>query len=327
MKVLVTGSNGFLGAWLTRRLMAEGHEVSALVRKTSDLSELENARPNFVYGDVTDKPSLLSAFREQEVVFHAAGVIGYRESDLPLMQKVNITGTQNVVDACAEAGVPQLLHVSSVVTVGASAGPVPLNESSHYNVGHLKMGYFETKRRAEEIVLEAVASKKIKAICVNPSTIYGSGDARKGSRKNQIKVARGKFLFYTAGGVNVVAVEDVVDGILSALQKGKNGERYILASENMTIKSLFQKIAACAGVKPPPFYMPTSVLKTIGYAGDLLEPYGVNLGLGRVNALTATMFHWFDHGKAQADLGFKPRSADIAIENSVQWMKDNGYLK
>ncbi len=327
MKVLVTGSNGFLGAWLTRRLLDEGHDVSALVRKNSDLSELQNARPKLVYGDVTDKVSLLKIFRGQDVVFHLAGAIGYRESDLPLLKKVNVLGTQNVVDACAEVKVPQLLHVSSVVAIGASAGPVPLNETSHYNVGHLNMGYFETKKQAEDIVLKAVAEKKINAICVNPSTIYGSGDARKGSRKNQVKVARGKFKFYTAGGVNVVAVEDVVDGILKALQKGKNGERYILASENITIKSLFQKIAACAGVKPPPVYMPSTLLKTMGYIGDKLEPHGINLGMGRVNALTATMFHWFDHGKAQTELGFTPRPADIAIENSVRWMKDHGYLK
>ena len=326
MKVLVTGSNGFLGAWLTRRLLAEGHAVSALVRKSSDLSELENAKPHLVYGDVTDKASLLETFRGQDVIFHLAGVIGYRESDLPQMNKVNVQGTQNVVDACAELALPQLLHVSSVVTIGASAGPVPLNETSHYNIGHLNLGYFETKKQAEEIVTKAVLDKKINAICVNPSTIYGAGDARKGSRKNQIKVARGKFLFYTAGGVNVVAVEDVVEGILQALQKGKNGERYILASENMTIKSLFQKISGFAGKNPPPFYMPTLLLKAMGCAGDLLEPHGINIGMGRVNALTATMFHWFDHGKAQAELGFKPRPADIAIENSVKWMKDNGYL-
>ena len=327
MKVLVTGSNGFLGAWLTRRLLAERHTVSALVRKGSDLSELENARPNFVYGDVTDKASLLENFRGQEVVFHLAGVIGYRESDLPLLKKVNVHGTQNVVDACAELKIPQLLHVSSVVTIGASAGPIPLNETSHYNIAHLKMGYFDTKKQAEEIVLKAVHEGKIKAVCVNPSTIYGSGDARKGSRKSQVQVARGKFLFYTSGGVNVVAVEDVVEGILQALQKGKNGERYILSSENITIKKLFQTIAGCAGVKPPPLYMPTPVLKTLGFVGDLLEPHGVNIGMGRVNALTATMFHWFDSGKARTELGFKPGPAHQAIENSVRWMKDHGYLK
>lgn len=327
MKVLVTGSNGFLGAWLTRRLLADGHHVSALVRKSSDLSELENAKPNFVYGDVTDKASLLETFRGQDVIFHLAGVIGYRETDLPLLKKVNVQGTQNVVDTCAELKIPQLLHVSSVVTIGASAGPIPLNETSHYNIAHLKMGYFDTKKQAEDIIIKAVHEKRINAVCVNPSTIYGSGDARKGSRKSQVKVARGKFLFYTSGGVNVVAVEDVVDGILLALQKGKSGERYILSSENMTIKKLFHTIADCAGVKPPPLYMPTPVLKTIGFVGDLLEPRGINLGMGRVNALTATMFHWFDHGKARTDLGFTPGPSQHAIENSVRWMKDHGYLK
>lgn len=327
MKVIVTGANGFLGAWLTRRLLSEGHEVSALVRKSSDLSELAGVEPTYVYGDVTDKESLRSAFANQQVVFHLAGVVAYRESDFPLLQKVNVQGTQNVVDICTELKTDQLLHVSSVVAIGASTTPVLLNENSFYNVGHLNMGYFETKKQAEEIVRHAVSAGKIRAVCVNPSTIYGSGDAKKGSRKTQVKVARGKFLFYTAGGVNVVAVEDVVEGILLALKNGRNGERYILAGENFSIKSLFEMISGFAGVKAPPLYMPTPILKAIGFAGDILEPHGINLGVSRINALTASMFHWFDSTKAQMELGFKPRPSKIAIENSVKWMKDNGYLK
>lgn len=327
MKVLVTGANGFLGAWLTRRLLQEGYQVSALVRKNSDLSELAGVNPNYVYGDVTDKASLLSAFKNQDLIFHLAGVVAYKKSEQAKLESVNVGGTQNVVDVCAELQVPQLLHLSSVVAIGSSFTPTPLTEASPYNIAQLGLGYFDTKHKAEIIVQQAAQQNKIRAICVNPSTIYGFGDAKKGSRKNQLKVARGEMPFYTSGGVNVVAVEDVIEGILLALKNGKNGERYILANENITIKSLFEKIAQFANVKPPQIYMPNWALHTIGFIGDQLQPLGIDIGVSQVNAYTATMFHWFNCTKAQNELGFKPSSSDAAIEKSVKWMHDNGYLK
>ena len=327
MKVLVTGANGFLGAWLTGRLLDEGYTVSALVRKSSDLSELENRKPQYLYGDVTDKESLRLAFKDQDIIFHLAGVVAYKKSARPLMDKVNVEGTQNVVDVCEEFKIPQLLHVSSVVAVGALCKPKVLTEKSDYTISHLNLGYFETKKFAEEIVMKAVREKRINAVCVNPATIYGFGDAKKGSRKTQIKVARHEFPFYTSGGINVVAAEDVVDGILLAVKSGKNGERYILANENMTIKDLFSRISGFAGVKPPAIYMPNPLLHTIGLAGDFLEKFDINIGISRENYYTATMFHWFDWSKARTELNFKPTSADKALENSVRWMRDHGYLK
>lgn len=321
MKVIVTGANGFLGSWLCKRLLDEGHDVTALVRKSSDLSEIEHLKLNYEYGDVTDKLSLERSFKNKDYVFHLAGVIAYKKSDRALMDKVNIQGTQNVVDVLAEQKQAKLLNLSSVVAVGASFKPVLLTEESAYTIHNLNLGYFETKHAAEQIVTAAAKKNLIHAINVNPSTIYGFGDAKKGSRKTQVKVAQGKFPFYTGGGVNVVAAEDVVDGIIKAIEKGRNGERYLLTAENMTIKELFTKIAGFAGVKSPKIYMPFPVLKIIGQIGDL-----TGSGLSVENAYTASIYHWFSNEKAQKELGFSPRSSDIAIENSVRWMKDHGYL-
>ena len=326
MKVLITGANGFLGSWLTKRLLAEGHHVSALVRKNSDLSELDGLKPNFVYGDVTDLESLKTNFRNQDVVFHLAGVVAYKSSQRPLMDLVNVLGTSNVVEACHEVQVPQLLHLSSVVAIGAEKNPVVMTESSSYKIGPLNLGYFETKRKAEQIVMAAVKENKIRAVCVNPSQIYGFGDAKKGSRKNQIKAAKGQLLFYTSGGVNVVPVEDVIEGILLAWKKGHNGERYILSSENMLLKDVFQKISKLAGAKPPRYQIPAFALHGLGLLDDMLANFDKTVGVSRENAYTATLFHWFDCTKAKTQLGFKPTSADVALENSVRWMKDHKYI-
>lgn len=327
-KVLVTGANGFLGSWVVRRLLDEGHQVYSLVRKTSDLSELEGAATEYVYGDVTDLHSLLEAFKGMDSVFHLAGLIAYKKSERAMMEKVNVQGTANVVEACRATGIRRLVHLSSVVAVGASFSPDHvLNEDSAYNISHLNLGYFETKHKAEQMVLEATRKNRLDAVILNPSTIYGPGDARKGSRKTQLKVAQGTFKFYTSGGVNVVAVQDAVDGIISAWKKGRSGERYILAGDNLYIKELFEIIAREAGQKPPQMLLPSAVLHTIGIVGDMMAGFGLRSPLSRENAWTATMFHWFDSKKAQRELDFKPRPAQEAIAQSVKWIKENGLLK
>lgn len=327
-KVLVTGANGFLGSWVTRALVAEGHDVYALVRAKSDLSELEGVNCKYIHGDVTDVHSLLEAVKGMDTVFHLAGVIAYKKSQRAQMEKVNVEGTANVIAVCREHHVRRLVYLSSVVAIGAGYTPDQiLNEESPYNIADLDLGYFQTKHQAEILVREACKKNEIDAVILNPSTIYGRGDAKKGSRKMQIKVAQGRLKFYTSGGVNVVAAEDVVAGILSAWKKGRTGERYILAGENILIKDLFAMIAQEAGVKPPQHQLPSPLLHTVGAIGDFMEKMGLKGPLSRENAYTATMYHWFDSGKAQRELDFKPRPAREAIHNSVQWMKDHGLVR
>jgi len=328
MKVLVTGANGFLGSNLTKTLVSEGHDVYALVRPTSDISMLQGIGCKYIHGDVTDVVSLLENVKGFDTVFHLAGVIAYKKSQRSAMERVNVQGTSNIVDVCRENKVRRLVYLSSVVAIGASfTADQILNEESKYEIQSLDLGYFETKKAAEEIVKKACSRNEIDAVILNPSTIYGAGDARKGSRSMQLKVARGRLRFYTSGGVNVVALEDVIAGILSAWQKGRKGERYILSGENLTIQQLFQMIAAEAGVKPPSTCMPDSVLHALGKTGDALEKIGFPPTFSQENAWTATMFHWFDSSKAQKELDFKPRPAKEAIHNSVQWVKDQGLLK
>jgi dihydroflavonol-4-reductase len=326
-RVIITGANGFLGSWLTRRLLAEGHEVFALVRKSSDLAELDGVNCQYLFGDVTDPQSLDSALLNMDTVFHAAGLVAYTAADRPRMEQVNVQGTQNVIDSCLKLKVRRLVHISSVVAVGAGFDSNELlSEKSPYNVRHLNLGYFETKRRAEELVIKACNDRDLDAVILNPSTIYGPGDARKGSRKIQVKVARGEFKFYTSGGVNVVAIEDVIEGIIQGWKVGQQGERYILCGENILIKDLFALIAETAGQRAPTLLLPNFLLHGLGTLGDILSRIGLKFPISRENAWTSTLFHWFNCAKARRDLNYKPSSSRLAVQRSVQWMKENNYL-
>ncbi len=327
MRVMVTGATGFLGSSLVRKLCGMGLDVSILARPNSDLKLLKDAKFKIVEGDVCSVDSLNSAFEGHEFVFHLAGVVAYRRSQRLNMEKVNVSGTHHVLQAAQKCKIKRLIHCSSVVAVGASPSPKQiLNEKSHYKLQKYNLGYFETKRKAELLVVDAARSGLIDAVCVNPSTIYGPGDASKGSRNTQLKVARGKMPFYTTGGVSVVDLDDVIDGMIKAWQNGRPGERYILSGENITIKELFQKIASAAKVEPPKILMPKPILFGLGYAGDLLNSMGLPSGLSVENAMTATMYHWFDCTKAKTELGFVNRPADESIRKSIEWAKANGLL-
>lgn len=326
MRILVTGGTGFIGSWLVKRLVQDGHQVRLLHRRGSSLDELTGIDFESSFGDVTDLESVVTAAKGVDGVFHLAGVVGYSKAMLPQMQKVNVTGTEYVIEACKKNDVRKLLHVSSVAAIGASLKPNLLNENSPFTIEHLHLGYFDTKRAAEELVRTAVKQKQIDAVIVNPSTAYGPGDAKKGSRKVQIKVAQGRFPFYPSGGASIVSIHDVVDGMLKAWQKGRSGERYILSGENLLVRDVFRKIAARAGSKPPMICLPRTVALAMGRVGDQLEKWGKKTPINVENAWVSSMYHWFDSSKAKVELGFNPRSADEALNESVDWMKENGLI-
>lgn len=326
MKVLVTGATGFLGGWLVKRLLDEGCEVRIIKRANSKLDEIEGLKLDIVSGDVTDLESMRNASRGVDTVFHLAGLIGYSRAQRAAMDLVNVQGTANVIQACRDAGVRKLVHLSSVVAIGASFDGKLLDENSPYEIGHLNLGYFETKRQAEELVRKAVEKGELDAVMINPSTIYGPADAKKGSRGTQLKVARGKFPIYPPGGVSIVSVEDVVDAIIAVWKKGKPAERYIVSGENLLIKEAFEIIARVAGVKPPSIGLPRPAIFTLGKVGDLLESIGKKGPLNTETAWTSTLYHWFDNSKAKRELGLDPKPAAYAIEQSVRWMKDNHLI-
>lgn len=325
MKFLVTGATGFLGQNLIQYLYENGHQAIALAREGSRPSEtFQTLGVEIFRGDVVEAPSIQRIPENLDGVFHLAGVIAYHKRERSLMERVNVLGTTHVLDFCETRNLP-LLHVSSVVAIGASRTPKILNEKSPYEVPD-SFGYFASKKKAEDLVLQRSLPGKLRAVIVNPSTIYGAGDMEKSSRKAQLQVARGRLSFYPPGGVSVVNVEAVVHAMLKAFQVGKSGERYILAGENLLLKEVFALIAKHSGQTPPSWGLPKFLLQMIGRGGDLAELLGMQASLTSENAALACWYHWFDSSKAHQELGFQFEPADEAIRKSILWAKNKGLL-
>jgi dihydroflavonol-4-reductase len=321
MRILVTGGNGFLGSWIVKRLVEEQHQVRVLHRAHSDLSSLNGLTFESALGDVTNLESLFIATRDIEAVFHVAGLVSYSPLDFKLMEAINVKGTANVIEACVKARVPRLIFTSSVVAVGATEEPQNLNETSPYTLQKYNLGYYETKRRAENLVIEASKNKIISGIILNPGVMFGAGDAVKGSRKTHLKVIQGKFPFYPPGGINVLHVDDAVSAHISALKNGRSGERYILGGDNLAIHRFFEMLAQAGGHKPPAIGLPSWFLHGASNLSRALKLKGAS-----DSYLISTLYHFYDSTKARKELGFSARPAMTAIEESVAWSRANGFL-
>jgi dihydroflavonol-4-reductase len=326
MKILVTGGNGFLGSWIVRKLSGLGHSVRVLHRRSSQVTSLKGVPYESAIGDVTEYLTVLEATKGVDAVFHAAAVIAYSPNERTQMERVNVYGTENVVRAAIEAKVQRLVHTSSVVAVGATLDRKILNENSPYEMSRFNFGYYETKFHGEELVRSAVRSGRLDAVIVNPSIMFGPGDAVKGSRKTHLKVASGKIPFYALGGINIVDVEDAVQGHILALEKGRAGERYILGGDNILVKELFEMLATFGGNRPPMIPLPNTVLRNLARLTEYAEKVSYKINIPVESAFVSTMFHWYDLTKARTELGYNPRPAYGAVKKSIQWCFENGYL-
>lgn len=328
-KVFVTGATGFLGSHLLEHLIKEDCEINAIYRNQTKLEDLFKEAPslkttnkiNWIKGDLFDDSWTLNNI---DTVYHLAGFVGYKESDRLQMEKVNVQGTQKIIDKIINlmGKKPKLIHLSSVVAIGAGfTKSQVLNEDSKFNLKKYNLGYFETKRKAEELVFLSAKEHGFFAAALNPSTIYGPRDMNKSSRKAQLSMAKGKLKFYPEGGVSVVHVNDVCKALLEAPDKCRNGERYILSGDNITIYELLSKIADLSGAKSPKYKISKPILLLLGRIGGLLGAVGLKTGLSLEKLRVVTMYHWFDSSKAQSELGFKPTPYEDCIKDSLNWAK------
>ncbi len=324
-KVLVTGGTGFIGSNLSIYLKNQGIDVRVLRRVNSDLRALEGTTFVFFYGDVLDEGSLRRAFESCNTVIHTAALVTFSRKRREEQFQINVIGTRNVVNACLATGIQRLLHVSSVAAIGHPAEGDIATEETPYNWGQTS-GYKYSKHRAELEIQKGI-ERGLHAVMVNPSVVVGERDIHFHGGQIIRDIKRGRIPFYVDGGMNIVHVQDVVHGIVSALEKGRNGERYILAGENLTHKEIFNRTAALIDGRKPFGRLPTSLLVP---ASTLMERASTLFGfeplITKELAIGATRQNWYSSDKARKELGFNPASFDRAILDAYQWYRARGML-
>lgn len=323
MLILVTGASGFIGGHLCRALIAQGHHVRAFHRPTSALQLLADLPVEHALGDLTRPETLEAALEGVDVVLHTAALLGERASPAQ-HYAVTVEGTRALLTAALRAGVQRVVHTSSAVALGIppltrdADTPYIMDETHTWNYPPERWPYAYAKYLAELEVQRAVALG-LDAVIVNPTLVIGAGDHYRRTRSIIVQVARRRLPFITAGGLNAVHIEDVVQGHLLALERGQRGERYLLGGENLTLSALAEKIAAVCGVPGPGPEWPAGLVRALSRPFSLLEAY-LNLPVDARTLALAGYYFYYTHAKAQTHLGYTPRrTVEDAIREAWAW--------
>jgi dihydroflavonol-4-reductase len=313
MKAFVTGGAGFVGAALVRELLADGIEVSALVRPGSDMRNLQNLPVSIYPGDLRDEHSLTTAMNGCQWVFHVAAYYGTSDSDSDAMYAVNVEGTRNVLAAARDAAMTRVVHCSTIGTIGHPAdGSLP-DETTPFNLWQNASHYARSKYQGECAALEA-AGAGLPVIVVNPCAPIGLRDIKPSSSGQRIvDVLNGKLPSYLHGGINHIAVQDVARGHILAAQYGRVGERYILGNRNLMLEDFLRLVEQASGVRAP---RPARRWNPLA----LLRARSASQNTGtRPAALVC------DCKKAISELGLPQTPLNVAFSQAVAWFRQNGY--
>lgn len=325
---LVTGATGFVGSAVARALLARGHRVRVLARPKSDRRNLAGLAVETAEGALEDPRSLARAVAGCRYVYHVAADYRIWVPDPAPMFRANVDGTRDLLTAALEAGAERVVYTSSVATLGLVAGG-SADEETPSRLDDMIGPYKRSKFAAEEVVRELVRERGLPVVIVNPSTPVGPGDIKPTPTGRLIlEAARGQMPAFVDTGLNIVHVDDVAEGHLSAADKGRIGERYILGGENMTLAEILAGVAQAVGRRPPWLRVPHNVLFPVAIGAELVarvtgrDPF---VTLDGVRMSRKKMY--FSSEKASHQLGYAPRPAREAIANAVSWFEANGYLK
>jgi dihydroflavonol-4-reductase len=317
MRVAVTGATGFIGAHVARLLAERGAEVRVTHRDPARLTRLGDVQVTPVEADVLDRAALRRAFRGARVVFHSAGIVATRPAET--VWKVNALAPRLAVEAAAAEGAERVVVTSSVGGVGPAMRGRAASETDVYRGGGLGLTYVDSKHEGEAEALAAGARCGIDVVVVNPAYVLGVPVDRSQPGETSTRIVgnylRGRLPAIVDGATNIVHVEDVALGHLLAAEQGAPGERYILGGHNVSWIDLIERVAELAETRHPVLVIPRDVAEAIAAAGSVSG--GVVIS---PEAFALMAQDWrYSSEKAKRALGYRPRSLEATLRETVDW--------
>jgi len=324
MNVVVTGATGHIGNVLVRELLAAGDKVRALIPPFENDLPIRGLDVDIVAADVCDPASLGPAFQGADAVYHLAGIIAIVPGKEELLQRVNVEGTRNVLDACLEAGIGRLIYTSSIHAIQEPPEGIVINETFPVDPDYVLGPYARSKAQATLEVRRAV-ERGLNAVIVHPTGVIGPFDFKISDMgRFVLDFIRGKLRGYLDGAYDFADVRDVAHGMTLACEKGRTGESYILSGERVSIKQIMDVLEETSGIKAPEFKVPAWLAHTVGKLAPiysritrskpLFTEYSVDV-LRSNSRVTSE--------KARVELGYKARSVQESICDSVAWFRQN----
>lgn len=328
--ILVTGGTGLLGTYLLYELTRKGNKVRVLLRpgkKGYEPRNLFNCIPDankqlvdqieWVEGDVLDTFSLHQAIQGVDYVYHCAALISFNPREMKSMLELNVEGTANVVNACLENDVKKLCHVSSIASLGQAEKSEVIEENAKWKTSGTNSGYAVSKYGGEREVWRGI-EEGLNAVIVNPSVIIGAGCHKRAT--NQLFHSIRKFLpFYTSGVNGYVDVRDVAKAMILLMESSISGERYILNSENLSLREFFTKTAEILHKPIPHIAVNGNVMMVFAWFDELRGTLtGTRPLLTRENVRAALSKSYYSSEKFTKTFNFTFRPVDESLKEAFK---------
>jgi len=326
MIAVITGATGHVGVTLSRLLLSRGHRVRAIVRK--DAEGLKGLEVEKLDGDLRNPESLARAFREADVVFHAAARISITRADMGQVAETNVGGTRNVIAACRQSGVRRLVHFSSIEALQPQPPDSPVDEERPFVRAHPASPYAVSKAQAEGEVRRAMADG-LDAVILNPTAIVGPWDYKPSLLGSAImSIADGRLPMLVDGGFDWVDVRDVAEAALAAAERAPAGSRYLVGGRWASMTELAQLVCAVTGARLPGLTCPFWIAQAWAPFSSAFSramgktPLFTGYSLGVLRA-----YRTVSHERASRELGYRPRDLEETIKDVCAWFEVNGYLR
>ena len=277
-------------------------------------------------GDLRDRQSLDRAVAGCGAVFHVAADYRLWAKDPGELYRSNVDGTRNLLEAARRAGVEKVVYTSTVGCIGIPEDR-PGSEDVEVHLEEMTGAYKRSKFQAEQLAIE-FARAGLPVVIVNPTAPIGDHDFKPTpTGKIVVDFLKGAMPAFVDTGLNLVDVEDISEGHLLALERGRSGERYILGCENLTLEQILTRLAGISGGQAPRWRIPYAVAYAAGVASTgwaNLTGHEPRAPLDAVKMARKKMFVSLD--KAKRELGFNPAPVDGALKRAVDWFRANGYV-
>ena len=268
MKIFITGGTGFIGRHTVELLTKTNHQLVLLTRNTSNtsfLSKLSNQNITIIKGDLTDKQSLVNGMKGCDTVINIAAQYTFWEPDKKIYSKVNIKGTQNVMECSLKSGIKKMVHISTAGVFGKPAEE-PFKEETPAGPKQFSE-YFRTKSEGDRIAWNLFEKKGLPLVVIYPVCVLGPGDPKASSNYIQNLINRRLPATVFKNEIfSFVCVKDVAQAIVNALEKENNiGEKYLVGNCRLKWKELNKLISETSGVPVPRINLPNVITMMNAY--------------------------------------------------------------
>jgi len=327
-KVFLTGASGFVGSAVARALAQRGYRPVALVRPTSDRRNLKDFPGSIAEGDIRDEASVRRAIAGARYVFHVAADYRLWAPDPEEIVRNNREGTRIVMEAALAAGVERVVYTSSVATLLPKADR-PADENDPAAPEQAVGAYKRSKVIAERLVEQLAVERGLPVVIVNPSTPIGPRDTRPTpTGRIIVEAANGRMPAFVDSGLNLVHVDDVAEGHVAALERGRIGERYILGGQDETLAGMLRAIAGLVGRKPPTIRIPRAPLFPMAWANEQIARLTGKDPFLTLDSLRMAKHHmFFSSAKAERELGYRARPYQAALSDAIGWFREAGMIR